>query len=661
MRRRLSSLLIALIVSGAGCSESRERPPAPNPGAACESSDECVELACVADARWPGGYCSSYCDEGTCVEGSRCIEGFGTRPLCLAECTSDGDCREGYQCWAGVCRPTCLSDSECGAAGAACVDGRCTGAECAIDSDCGAALRCLGGRCVDAPADAGGGTLPDGSPCGGPTECASGICLPPAQGGVCAAPCTDRESCVDFDLACAPVALDVDGDGAGDTVVSACVPADPAGQFLAGYCRNDSDCESRVCLRSQCQESCDDDTDCLAGQVCRDVGYPGIEGTTYRGCWYADRSGASQVVDVALDTIGVNTGLPSSRVSFAIPNDAVSVTLMARYVSGDALPLAFIDVWDPASAHLFDYGELVSWVDQPIRWIPINSEDHIDMLVPNSTPDRVTFRHGRYGFTVAGLGDGGDVGTATVELAARVKRAAGGDVTAGTLELNVFLVGVGLTASTARTHTRLQNALTELDRILGGAGIGVGAVDYIQITGTDATTYGVIDSSDGPTSEMARLLRLSADRSNAAVNVFLVRSISEGAGESGGIALGIAGGIPGPPGVHGTSHSGVLVSFDTSVVGTDHRVVAQIMAHEISHYLGLYHSRERARPCADGTGPTETNPCAPFGGGDPIADTSRSDGRNLMWYALGGSDGSTYNIGLSEGQGYVLRRSAVVQ
>jgi hypothetical protein len=347
--------------------------------------------------------------------------------------------------------------------------------------------------------------------------------------------------------------------------------------------------------------------------------------------------------------------------SFAIPNDAVSVTLLARRVGGDNVALAFIDVWDPAGTHVFDYADLVSWNDQPVRWLPLDSEEQISMLVPNSTPDRITFARGRYGFTVAGLSDGMSTGTAQVELGARVKRASGGDVTGGTLSLNVFLVGIGVTASTAMTHSRLQSALSELGTILGRVGIGIGTIEYLEITGADATRYSVIDSSDGPTSEMAELLRLSASRTNEAVNVFLVRGISSGAGESGGIALGVAGGIPGPPGVHGTMHSGVVVSFDTMVVGTDHRVVAQIMAHEIGHYLGLFHNRERERACAPGTGPTETNPCSPFGGGDVLEDTSRSDGTNLMWYALGGGDGRTYNVALTAGQGFVMQRSAVVR
>ena len=658
MQHPLHFVLIFGLLGTACGSESRVLPPDPNPGADCASSADCIELSCIDDARFPGGYCSAFCTDAPCPNGARCIDGFGSR-LCLVECTSTEDCRDGYQCWAGVCRPSCVADEECGTAGASCTDGRCTGAECASAADCSGGLTCLGGRCVEAAIDAGPAVRVVGEPCALPGECMSRICLPADLGGVCAAPCTDRTSCDSFDLACSPVAMDVNGDATGDVVATACVTANGSGLFLAGACATNADCESLACLDGQCQEACDDDTDCIAGQICTDVAYGALG--SFRGCGYAPRGGDPDVVDIPLGSLGVNTSIPSSRVNLAIPNDAVSVTLMARRTGGDDIPLAFIDVWDPASENIFDYGDLVSWIDQPVRWIPINSEEHVSMLVPNSTPDRLVFRRGRYGFTAAGLGsEGGGSGTATVELTARVKRASG-DVPSGTLDVNVFLVGVGLTESAARTNPRLQMALGELDTILGRAGVSVGAIEYLQITGTDATRFSVIDSSDGPTSEMAQLLRLSASRTNEAVNVFLVRGISEGAGESGGIALGVAGGIPGPPGVHGTMHSGVLVSFDPAVVGSDHRVVAQIMGHEVGHYLGLFHNRENAMPCAAGTGPTETNRCAPFGGEDVIEDTTRSDGDNLMWYALGGADGRTYNVRLSAGQGYVIRRSAVVR
>jgi len=657
---------IVLLLAVASCSKSRTGEPPPEPGAACGEGLPCAGgLACVSDMRFPGGYCSTVCDTAECPEGSRCVEGFGPR-LCLAPCGTDSDCRPGYQCWAGSCRPLCVADGDCGELDAVCdPDGRCSGTECAIDPDCGPGQRCAAGRCIVSPMiDAGSGDLPDGSPCSAASQCASSICAPPSQGGVCVRPCAERAAC-GFEEVCSPVPMDLDGDGSGDVVATACVVASPAGEFLAGSCGSDDRCESRACVRGQCAEACNDDTDCLAGQICTDVSDNRAGGAAFSGCGYGARGGALVVEDVALGDLGVGTGSPSRRINFAVPQDTVSVTLMARRTGGEQLPLAFVEVWDPINDRLFDYGDLTSWIDQPVRWIPLDTEEHISMLIPNSTPDRITFRDGRYGFTVGGLSSmGGPAGTVDVELTARLKRAASADIASGSLDLNVFLVGIGVTQSAAPTNARLQGALTELGSIFTAQSISIGSITYVEITGSDATALSVIDSSDGPTSEMATLLRLSTSRTNRAVNVFLVRGISTGAGERGGIALGIAGGIPGPPYVHGTMHSGVLVSYDSSVVGTGtqgQQIIAQIMAHEIGHYLGLFHNRESLRACAAGTGPTETSPCAPFGGGDVLEDTSRTDGRNLMWYALGGADGRTYNVQLTAGQGFVMRRSSVVQ
>lgn len=515
-------------------------------------------------------------------------------------------------------------------------------------------MRCESGRCVPAPPpppDAGPERRGIGEPCADDADCASGHCLPALLGGTCTARCARRRDCLAEvgDVPCSPVAT-----SAG--LATLCVPPLRSGNFLAGACSSDADCESRACHQGQCIEACVEDADCLLGQRCREIAVRG--GGRYRGCGYAARGAAVEVVDVDLGRVTLTSGFDSRRIVFGVPPDAVSVTLVARQTSGDSLPLSFVDVYDPANAVLFDYAALLAWTDQPIRWLPVRSHEAIAMLVPNSTPDRVAFRHGRYGFTVAMLGP--DPGSGELRLSARIKRAEGADVTGGTLDLRVWLVDVGLTAASARTDARLQDALRELGAILRPAAIAVGDVDYVQVTGAEASALRVIDSSDGPTSELARLFRLSARAEGERLNVFLVRSIAPEAAE-GGIALGIAGGIPGPPGLHGTMHSGIVVAFDRAVVGSDARVVAQVMAHEIGHYLGLFHVREQLAPCPAGTGPTESRPCAPFGGEDVLADTSRSSGNNLMWWALGGADGRTYNVALSEGQRFVLRRSALVR
>ena len=79
-------------------------------------------------------------------------------------------------------------------------------------------------------------------------------------------------------------------------------------------------------------------------------------------------------------------------------------------------------------------------------------------------------------------------------------------------------------------------------------------------------------------------------------------------------------------------------------------------AHETGHYLGLFHSSERARPCEPGETPGEDD-CGPFGAGDTLADTAYGDRDNLMYYRI--VDGGA-NHALSAGQAFVLRRNPLV-
>ena len=74
-------------------------------GDSCEKGDECPNEgfpACIQT--WPDGYCTELqCVLGSCPAGSVCVRGirFPDAPydaFCLATCTSDADCREGYRC-----------------------------------------------------------------------------------------------------------------------------------------------------------------------------------------------------------------------------------------------------------------------------------------------------------------------------------------------------------------------------------------------------------------------------------------------------------------------------------------------------------------------------------------------------------------------------------
>lgn len=498
-----------------------------------------------------------------------------------------------------------------------------------MDGDCGGSSICVSGRCIpDVPVDAGG----DAADCGA----CDGACLPPALGGGCGRACTDRDSCGSFDFSCSPVR-------SGSRVVGpACVPSNTTGRFLGGTCTpgaGASDCESRFCFGGQCTEACDDDDDCLVGQVCRDVTEGG---STFRACWYSDRTTPIETLD--LGTVALGGGAPAPRINLGLPPDAVSVTFRMEQTDGRNLTLSFYSLFSPSETTLYDLAAISELNDQPIRWLPYDSTESAAMLVPNTTPDRVAFETGRYGLVVGAFSEAGESGTARVS--AYVKRAPG-PVTAGVLTLRIYIApGLGFDAGSAASNGRLQEALSALNVVYSSIGVRVEVAGYQDVTNS---VFSVIESSDGPGSELAALFRESAASEERVLNLFLVRAI-ETRDSGGGVALGIAGGIPGPPGIHATGHSGVVVAFE--LVGGDASTAGQVMAHEIGHFLGLFHNTEAAEACAPGM----TRDCAPFGGGDVLADTAYGDRRNLMYWSLG----RTPNTELSSGQGFVMRHSALM-
>ena len=231
----------------------------------------------------------------------------------------------------------------------------------------------------------------------------------------------------------------------------------------------------------------------------------------------------------------------------------------------------------------------------------------------------------------------------------------------GVLDLNLFFVGVeGLSAAQAPQDPTFQEVLRSAEAIFKGAGVRFGDVKYIDVVGADAERYAITSAITG---ELEALFKLSEGREERALNFFFVADLEGDA--SGFSLLGKAGGVPGPPGKHGTAKSGVVVNMASFRESPE--TVSIVMAHEASHYLGLFHTTER-----NGTGLDDRG----IMGFDPLCDTllcpdqadananrvlsarecAPWDGHNLMF-----SLATRSSRGLTPAQGQLLRRSFLVR
>lgn len=185
------------------------------------------------------------------------------------------------------------------------------------------------------------------------------------------------------------------------------------------------------------------------------------------------------------------------------------------------------------------------------------------------------------------------------------------------LRVNVVVTGAGgLQAPHALQDPDLAAALAELQERLATAGIEVAVQGAFEV---DHALAFVLDR-EGSDSDLERLWAAGADLP-VGINVFVVDTIarSSGTGPPGmDVLLGLAAGIPGDPLAVGKGRAGVVVAFDRD----DPVKLGRVMAHEICHFLGLFHTSEPAKAGGAALG-------------DPLPDTPVPDPSNLMHWAVG--------------------------
>jgi hypothetical protein len=200
-------------------------------------------------------------------------------------------------------------------------------------------------------------------------------------------------------------------------------------------------------------------------------------------------------------------------------------------------------------------------------------------------------------------------------------------VSTGRLDLNIYLVGgPGLTAANSVSNLSMLRFVSEIGRLLGQAGICLRQVTFREVPawarGDPRFTQPLIDDS-APCGQLFQLFTLAAPVDG--VHLFLVDVLRTNSPSSGGgTIVGIDGSIPGPSGIPGAHTSGAAMTLSdlgsTANCGATVNLAScgpdragYIAAHEIGHWLGLYHTTEAGGDLFDPLPDTGTCSCSTCG------------------------------------------------
>lgn len=271
--------------------------------------------------------------------------------------------------------------------------------------------------------------------------------------------------------------------------------------------------------------------------------------------------------------------------SFVVPSNGLSFTL-SIFSDNNSL-VYFASLTDPDASNLLDNTSTPNIYAQTSGFGAL-SYGGGSMLVPYSSS--FSAKAGTWSF-IASNNDRVYLGLRT-----------GSTPSSTTISIQPYITGTTWSASD------ISAALTVMSNIYSTNGITLTIKDTITIS---ESQYSTISSSFSNSTTSALISQGSTDT----VNLFFVED--QLSGESS--AYGVSGGLPGPTGI-ASSWNGVLNFLTAHATGTtlNTQLLGETAAHEMGHWLGLYHTSESTGTSFDPL--SDTAEC-------PISRDNDSDGK----------------------------------
>ncbi len=525
---------------------------------------------------------------------------------------------------------------------------------------------------------------PDGTACAEGSECAGGVCMTEAEGypgGYCtatdcatgASSCTGQCAFLDStrqSSACFGVCEDDAGCREGYECrpfgdIGLCLPREPEVEelrpdgdactsreqcaggvcfteddgFPGGHCttvncqtREDCAGEGNACLQAGrpnfCIHLCTTGADCREGYVCQPVQGGGYCAPSPTAGTFVPEEGDLPFDVVCGETLSradaFQGGLDAHTLRFEIPEEATSF-MVVPYSPGDQIFPVELNGPGQTLNMFEEYGFALANAGFLINVTPL--------LVPQAPQFAEAVAGGNYSLTMA----------ANSNLCRFVLPKSG---QGSQIDLNFHFVGVrGLDAQSAEENEGFQQAIASFDRIYDPLGVQIRLIRYRDVTGDDEVRFRIVRSQEAAFQLVATSTPPGDTADEAlSINVFFIDQFAI----DGGSVLGISAGLPGAAGVHGMRGSGLV--FSASVLG-DPNLLGQVLAHEVGHYLGLFHTSEQG---GQGFDPLSDTPqCSRDQWNNPNACP---DITNLMFPFAGNN-----HTNITENQSFVVHANPLVK